>query len=144
MITSFLIFFSNLNIIGQTETKAITEKFFSIYSQDPIKAVDYAFSTNKWFDRKQDDVANLKNKLQNLIELCGDYYGYELLTEKSIGTSLIVKSFLIKYEREPVRFTFSFYKANDSWMVNNFSFDEGVADELEEAAKVYRLGEIYE
>jgi hypothetical protein len=29
-------------------------------------------------------------------------------------------------------------------MVNNFSFDEGVADELEEAAKVYRLREIYE
>lgn len=37
----------------------------------------------------------------------------------------------------------SFYKANDTWRVNNFSFDESIDDELGEAAKIYRLKENY-
>ena len=82
---------------GQTiTTKEITDKFFLIYSKDPAKAVDYGFSTNKWLDRKQDDVANLKNKLKNLVDLCGDYYGYELLSEKTAGQNIKMVTFIVR------------------------------------------------
>lgn len=140
---SILFLFAGSTLFAQTTYKEITDKFFSIYSKDPIKAVDYAFSTNKWFDRKEDATTNLKNKLKNLIDLCGEYYGYEELTQKSAGTSLLIVTFIIKYEREPLRFTFLLYKAKDIWRVNNFSFDEDIDTELEEAAKAYRLKENY-
>ena len=126
---------------GQTTTKEITDKFFTIYSKDPAKAVDYGFSTNKWLDRKQDDVTNLKNKLKNLIDLCGDYYGYELLSEKTAGQNIKMVTFIIRYDREPIRFTFLFYKPNDKWQLNNFSYDENIDGDLEEATKAYRLKE---
>ncbi len=128
-------------IFGQTTEKEITDKFFSIYQKDPIKAVEYAFSTNKWFDRNQDGVANLKSNLKNLIDLCGDYYGYELLSQKTAGQSITTITFIVKYDREPIRFTFNFYKANDTWRVNNFSYDEDIDNDLEEATKAYRLKE---
>jgi hypothetical protein len=128
-------------IFGQTTEKEITEKFFSIYQKDPIKAVEYAFSTNKWFDRNQDGVANLKSKLKNLVDLCGDYYGYELLSQKTAGQSITTITFIVKYDREPIRFTFNLYKAKDTWRVNNFSYDEDIDTDLEEATKAYRLKE---
>ena len=128
---------------AQTTPTEITDKFFSIYSKDPIKAVEYAFATNKWFDKKQDAIVGVKNKIKNLTELVGDYYGYELLTVKTAGPSVKVMTFVVKYDREPLRFIFLMYKAKDTWRVNNFSFDEELGDELTESVKAYRLKENY-
>lgn len=126
---------------GQTTMKEITDKFFNLYATDPIKAVEYGFSTNKWFERKQDDVSNVKNKLKNLVDLLGDYYGYELLTEKTAGQSSKMVSFIVRYDREPLRFNFLFYKPKDVWQLSKFTFDEGIDKDLEEATKAYRLKE---
>jgi len=139
--TGLLIVVCLTKSFGQSTTTEITEKFFSIYTKDAIKAVDYAFSTNKWFDRQQDGVANLKNKLKTTIDLCGEYYGYELLSEKTAGPSIKVITYIVKYDREPIRFTFFMYKVKGIWRVNNFSYDEDIDKELEEAAKAYRLQE---
>jgi hypothetical protein len=128
---------------AQTTPTEITDKFFSIYSKDPIKAVEYAFATNKWVDKKQDAIVGVKNKIKNLTELVGDYYGYELLTVKTAGPSVKIMTFVVKYDREPLRFIFLMYKAKDTWRVNNFSFDEELGDELTESAKAYRLKENY-
>jgi hypothetical protein len=136
---AFMLFLSKS--FGQTTTKEITDKFFAIYLKDPTKAVDYGFSTNKWLDRKQDEVANLKSKLKNLIDLCGDYYGYELLSEKTAGQNIKMVTYIVRYDREPIRFTFFFYKPKDTWRLNNFSYDEDMDKDLEEATKAYRLKE---
>ena len=126
---------------GQSSTQEITENFFSLYAKDPIKAVEYAFSTNKWFDRNQDGVANLKTKLKNTVDLCGEYYGYELLSEKTAGQSIKMITYIVKYDRQPIRFSFFMYKPKDTWKVNNFSYDENIDTDLEEATKAYRLKE---
>lgn len=138
----FLIVCSALtNSSAQTTTKEITEKFFSLYAKDPIKAVEYAFSTNKWFDKNQEGVSNLKNKLKNTIDLCGEYYGYEILSEKTAGECIKMVTFIVKYDRQPIRLSFLMYKPKDIWKVNNFSYDENIDDDLEEATKAYRLKE---
>lgn len=141
---TLIIFFTSVCIVnGQTTTKEISNHFFQIYSKDPMAAIDYAFSTNKWFDRKLDAQTTLKNKLKTLIDVCGDYNGYEKLTEKKAGTSSIITSFIMKYNREPVRLVIFFYKPKDIWQVNNIAFDEDIDEDLKEAAKAYRLKENY-
>jgi len=130
-----------IQMFGQATEKEITDKFFSIYEKEPIKAVEYAFSTNKWFERKQDGIADLKSRLKNLIDLCGEYSGYELLSKKTAGQNITIMSFILKYDREPIRFTFYFYRVKNNWRVNNFSFDEDIDKDLDEACKAYRLKE---
>lgn len=138
---SLLFFLGLTNTFCQSSTKEITDKFFSIYAKDPSKAIEYGFSTNKWMDRKLDAVTDLKNKLKNLIDLCGEYYGYEMLSETTAGENIKMVTFIVKYDREPIRFSFFFYKPKDKWQLNNFSYDEGIDEDLEEAAKAYRLKE---
>jgi hypothetical protein len=126
---------------AQSTIKEITDKFFALYATDPVKAVDYAFSTNKWFAKKQDGVDNVKTKIKDEVGLLGEYYGYEQISEKTAGQSSTMVSFIVKYDREPLRFIFLFYKPRDTWRVSNFSYDENIDKDLEDASKFYFLKE---
>lgn len=135
--------FVALSSFGQTTSEEIIEHFFQVYKKDPSAAVDDFFSHNKWISGKKDDVTNLKVQLKNWIDQVGEYHGYELITEKSIGNNYKLFSYLIKYDREPIRFMFLLYKPADTWQTQSFSFNHNMDDELEESAKAYRLKENY-
>ncbi|MDH3698933.1 MAG: hypothetical protein OER83_06305 [Flavobacteriaceae bacterium] len=132
----FFLGFCFLNsLYGQTSHETITQEFFKQYALDPLKAFDFAFSTNKWMDRNQDAVDNLKNQYANLLPLIGQYHGYDLLVEKDIGGHLKLQSFFLRYDRQPIRLTFVLYKPNDRWQVQNLKYDDNLPEELEESAK---------
>ena len=146
LFTLLIVTVLSTNILkAQTTTEEITTEFFKTYEKSPQKAVDYVFETNKWMiDRNKDGIENVKTQLTSFLGLVGDYYGYEKITEKSVGESYKLVSYMIKYDRQPVRFTFVFYKPKDKWQVQNFQYDDNLDDELEESGKVYRLKENWE
>ncbi len=123
-------------VYSQTQITDITDNFFSKYAKDLMKAFDYAFSTNKYFDLKDNAVNDLKVKLKTAVEQCGKYYGYEPIMEKTSGTCMKIISFFVKYERQPIRLTFIFYKPNEKWQVQNLSFSADFDNELEDAIKL--------
>ena len=146
LLTLLIVTVLSTNILkAQTTTEEITTEFFKTFEKSPQKAVDYVFGTNKWMmDRNKDGIENVKTQLTSFLGLVGDYYGYEKITEKSVGESYKLVSYMIKYDRQPVRFTFVFYKPKDKWQVQNFQYDDNLDDELEESGKVYRLKENWE
>ncbi|WP_373493617.1 hypothetical protein [Aquiflexum sp.] len=142
---SFLVLFSTNELKAQSTVKEITDEFFITYEESPQNAVDFIFSTNKWMmERNKDGIENVKTQLQSFLGLVGDYYGYEKITEKSIGESFKLISYMMRYDRQPVRFTLVFYKPKDKWQVQNFKYDDNLDAELEESGKVYRLKQNWE
>ena len=118
------------------------DEFFSRYKgKSPADAVDYIFSTNKWMSESKDQVGNVKFKLNGTLKVIGNYYGQNLIAKKTVGEHLAFYTFLVRYDRQPLRYNFLFYKANDQWAILNFSYDDGIDEELKEAAKSYRLKE---
>jgi hypothetical protein len=140
-ITIFCFLFALVSFRGsaQSTIKEITDKFFILYATDPVKAIDYAFSTNKWFETNKDGIDTLKNTIKGQLQLLGEYYGYEQISEKTAGRSTTMVIFILKYEKEPIRFSFLFYKPKDVWRVNNFSYDENIVKDLDDASKFYFL-----
>lgn len=101
---------------AQDTTEEITSRFFETYATRPMEAVEYVFSTNRWMiERNKDGIESVKNQLGDFLELVGDYYGFEKITEKRVGESMKLVSFMAKYDRQPIRFTFIFYKPKDKW-----------------------------
>ncbi len=129
-----LLFFTVQGIEAQRTDREITDEFFKLYAIDPIKAFDYAFSTNPWLSRNPDAVDNLKNQYSNLLPLIGNYRGYELITEKNIGENLKLASFMARYDRQPIRLSFVLYRPDDTWQVQNLKYDDRLSNELEESA----------
>jgi hypothetical protein len=141
LLTAILLIASTI-LKAQTTTEEITSKFFTTFETSPQTAVDSVFGTNKWMiERNKDGIENVKTQLTSFLGLVGTYYGYEKITEKNIGKSYKLLSYMIKYDRQPMRFTFIFYKPKDKWQLQNFQFDDNLDDELEESGKIYRLKE---
>lgn len=138
LLLSVLIF--TCSAFAQDSPKELIAEFFTTYKNDAGKAVRDLYKTNKWTERIQDDIENIGNKVDGFNEnLMGKYYGSELITSKKFAESFVLYSYLVKYDRQPLRFTFKFYKPNDKWVLYAFQYDDSLDDEIEEAAKLYHL-----
>ena len=45
----------------------------------------------------------------------------------------------MKYDRQPFRYIFEFYKPNEKWMLYSFKIDSEIDSEIEQSAKIYNL-----
>ena len=130
-----LIFFF-FNGISQETPEQIIEKFWKNYeSGDAIKTIDELYANSPWADRIKDELESIKIQFKDLPNLLGEFYGYELLITKQLGESYSIYMFLVKYERQPMRFQFEFYKPKDKWIMQGFSYDYDLDEDLEAAAK---------
>ncbi len=128
------------NSFAQKSPKDLINDFFVTYEKDAGKAVKDLYSTNPWTERKKDDIDQIISTVNGLSEdYIGKYYGFEIITTKKFSDSFILYSYLVKYERQPLRFTFKFYKPNDKWVLFSYALDDNLDDELEEAAKLFNL-----
>lgn len=118
------------------------DEFFTLYKSKGVDPpLDYLFGTNKWMNNSKEQIEEVKSKLNSTIKQVGEYYGHDLITKKSVGERYWLYSFMLRYDRQPIRFSLLFYKPNDQWRFMNFSYNVKWDDELEEASKAYRLKE---
>ncbi len=131
-----LLIFNSFSSFCQTEPDLIIKEFFDTYSKKlPDKAMDDLYSHSSWIDSKSDAVVNLKTQFRDLINLVGDYYGNQLLVKKTMADSFVIYVYIVKFDRQPFKFVFEFYKPKDKWNIYSFSYDDSIDDDLEAAAK---------
>jgi hypothetical protein len=141
----FLILFLlvlTINVFGQETPEKIITDFFDTYSKNkPDKAIDDLYTYSPWLNSEDDAIIKLKTQFRDLKQLVGEYNGYQLLTKKSIGDCFELYAYIVKFDRQPFRFTFEFYKPKDSWITYSFAYDYDLDDDLEKAAKLDILKE---
>jgi hypothetical protein len=121
---------------GQINEK-ITDKFFADFKIDKEKAYEKLLENVTWIDKSS--IETVKIKYKDFLNGLGEYLGFEPIAEKVVGESYALKSFLVKFGDQPIRFTFTLYKPKEAWRIQSFSYDSNLSEELEEAAKAYRL-----
>jgi hypothetical protein len=130
----------SVNLFAQSSPQDMINNFFATYEKDAGKAVRELYATNKWSERIKDDIDKIVGTVNGFTEsYIGKYYGYEIITTKKLSESFELHSYLVKYERQPIRFIFKFYKPNDKWVLYSYTLDDNLDDEIQEAAKLYYL-----
>lgn len=132
---------TNSNSFSQSDLtpEMIVEKFFILYdSEGSDSALDFITSTNRWIVGGSSE---MKNSFQELTNQMGNYQGNEFIVKRSIGENYLLWSYLVKYDRQPIRFNFIFYRPSKTWQLQDFRYDDDLDTELIEAANVYRLME---
>lgn len=109
----------------------LLDQFFEQYETKGISvAIDSLFSTNKWLESKIDVVSNVKSQLAGSVGLMGDYQGKELIEAKMAADCLMKYTYIVKYERQPLRFVFTLYKSKDKWIMLNFLYNDKFEDDM--------------
>lgn len=135
--TVILLCFANF-LKAQSTTDEIITKFFNVYkSQSSGAAIDYLFSTNVAAKGNQPAIDTLKMKLSATEQLVGKLLSYELITSKSAGHNVVLLTFVVNFEHDPLTFRFSLYKPANTWQIQDFQFNNSVYDELEESSKTH-------
>lgn|SRR5690554_6722642 len=128
------------NLFAQSSPQAMVNAFYATYQKDAGKAVRDLYATNKWTSLIQEDVDKIVRTVNGFtLSYMGEYYGYELITSKKFSESFILYSYMTKYDRQPIRFIFKFYKPKDKWLLYSFALDDDLDDEIEESAKLNNL-----
>lgn len=119
----FLICAFSSSISAQNTPESIVENFFNVYKNNSSDAVDELFQDNKWMEDQFEELLNLKSQLFENQKLLGEFCGYEKIAEQNAGKDYKQLIYLVKYERQPIRFIFELYKPKEKWIVLNFSYD---------------------
>lgn len=138
----FIVFaaFFSISAHAQNAPEDLLNTFFKEYEKDPGKAVDNIYATNPWSSRIKDGIEALKKEVNSYtIDYMGKYYGHELITRKQFSESFVLISYMVKYDRQPLRFTFKIYKPDTKWTLYSFNIDSELDDEINQAAKLYYL-----
>lgn len=136
-----LIAISNITF-SQSTPQDISTRFFVLYKTgDSDKALDYLFSSSPFKSDITEAIEEVKRKLKKAATQIGSFYGADLLVTKTAGPNIIMLTYIVRHEREPLLFNIMFYKPNDKWQMQNFKFGSAIDDELEEASKAYRIKE---
>lgn len=128
------------SLIAQSSPQDLIDNFFVTYEKDAGKAVKELYKTNTWTERIKDDIDKVIGTVNSFTEsYMGEYHGYEIITTKRFSQSFELYSYLVKYDRQPIRFIFKFYKPKDKWVLYSYALDDNLDDEIQEAAKLYYL-----
>lgn len=130
----FLLFVFALSVqfvLAQNTTyQGVVEEFFKLYENEgPNKAIDFIFSTNEYLQSNEEQVTAIKLKLSTAVSIIGDYSGYEPVIIKEIGQSMVQGTYMVKYARQPLFFTFVMYKPDKYWQIQTLRFDDKLTDE---------------
>jgi hypothetical protein len=114
--------------------------FFEDFRKDKGQAIKNIYDTSPWMARATDAIQNLVSEVDKLTpEYVGKLYGHSLICRKELADCFVLQSYLLRFDRQPIRFTFEFYKPDKEWMLFSLAFDVNIDDEIEEAAKAFYL-----
>jgi hypothetical protein len=103
------------------------------------EALDALYASNKWMARSSDQVQNVQTQLASAEKLMGSLRAWEKLQDIQVGTRFVYVSYVVVYDRQPIRFEFEFFRPGDEWYILSFSFDAKLDDDVEQAARAQLL-----
>jgi hypothetical protein len=136
-ISILIILFSSIIANAQSNPDEMIKKFFLEFAVNSDKAINDIYATNPNIGGITDAINNMKKIAKSYPEQLGKNYGYELISQQKCTDNFILHAYLVKYELQPMKFTFEFYKPNTTWSLYSLNFDATIDDDVEEAAKLY-------
>ena len=84
---------------------------------------------------RREDVASLKDRTRHALDNFGPISGYEVLEEKTVGSTLLRRTCISFNSDLPLRWRFYFYKAQGTWKLVDLRVDDGLVELFEESVR---------
>ncbi len=107
------------------------DKFFN-----GLKAGDYAnayetFLAGSSLGQQKEKMSAIISKTQVAFGLYGGLYDYEIFDNYSVGSNILVLTYLSRHSTQPLRWRFIYYRPQKTWVLINMGFDDVLLDMLD-------------
>ena len=113
------------------ELQAPIDKFFTT-----LKAGDYptayeTFLSGTRLGAQKEKMSVFISKTQEAFGIYGKLHDDEIYDNYSVGSNVLVLTYLTRHDMQPLRWRFVFYRADKQWMLINMGFDDVLLDMLD-------------
>jgi hypothetical protein len=113
------------------EIAAPIDKFFK-----GLKGGDYAnsyetFLTGTRLGQQKEKMSAMISRTQEGFGIYGKMNDYEIYDNYSIGSNVLILTYLTRHDIQPLRWRFIYYRADKTWHVINMGFDDVMLDMLD-------------
>ena len=107
------------------------DKFFK-----GLKSGDYPGSYETFLNgtklgAKKEKMSVFISKTQEAFGLYGKLHDYEIFDNYSVGSNVLVLTYLSRHDVQPLRWRFIFYRPEKTWTLINMGFDDVLLDMLD-------------
>ncbi len=118
---------------GGEEYAPQIDKFLAgVKAGKSAEALEQLFSGNRWM--KAETVQKLKTDVVGIEKMLGSFRTFEKLQEIKVGTRFVYVSYLVLYDRQPLRMEFKFFRPGDDWVILGFFLDDKLDEDVAKTA----------
>lgn len=118
---------------GDPSVDQIVGNFFALLEKNQIDQAYDQLTKGTPIADKPDDVATLRAKTRDAVDLFGAVQGYEQIVVKNVGAHLMCATYISLGKSYPLRWKFYFYKSDRTWRLIDIRVDDRLVEMFDES-----------
>ena len=135
MLISLLLILSSGASLADDYQAQIDQFFRLVEAKQTEQAIEFIYASNPYASTISTQIEELKRQIGLLPSIAGKVHQIELIDTHRLGDSLVTLTYIVNYDRMPIRFVFQYFKTQKGWRIISFAFDDDIADEAKAHAK---------
>jgi hypothetical protein len=119
----------------ETSASDVIDMFFLGLKAGQVDAAYDGLVKGSIIADRSEDVAGLKDRTRRALDNFGPISGYEVLEERTVGSTLLRRTCISFNSDLPLRWRFYFYKAQGTWKLVDLRVDDGLVELFEESIR---------
>jgi hypothetical protein len=107
------------------------DKFFKTLKTGDYAAAYETFLAGTRLGSQKEKMSVFVSKTQEAFGIYGKLNDYEIFDNYSVGSNVIVLTYLSRHDVQPLRWRFIFYRPDKTWTLINMGFDDVLLDMLD-------------
>ena len=130
--TSYFSFAQAKTFKTEIEVKAFSRKISELFKNDSI--IELFTEVKKYWPVPENELTDMQTKTISTLNIIKARYGASIgfikVKEEKINDFALRETYLIRYTNHALRLIFTYYKNNEGWIVNGFTWDDSFVEEF--------------
>jgi hypothetical protein len=107
------------------------ERFFKALHGGDYTGAYETYLAGSRLGTQKEKMSAFISKTQEAFGIYGELRDFEIYDNYSVGSNVLVLTYLSRHDLQPLRWRFIYYRADKTWSVINLGFDDALLDQLD-------------
>ena len=119
---------------NEAELRIESKKITELFKNDSI--IEVFTEMKKYWPLPENELTDMQTKSITMLNTVkarfGESIGYSKIKEEKINDFALRETYIVRYTNHAIRLIFTYYKNNQGWVINGFTWDDSFAEEFKQ------------